>query len=58
MLVQTAEQSSVDLQVLSTQLLTTSFHIDEQILQDALARDTARKAAASQQPPPLEPQET
>jgi hypothetical protein len=41
-----------------TQLLATSFRIDERILRDALARDTARKAAASQQPPPPEPQET
>jgi hypothetical protein len=46
-LVQTAEQSSVDLKVMFTQLLTTSFHIDERILQDALARDTARKATAA-----------
>jgi len=57
-LIRAAEQDLVDLQVMFTQLLTTSFRIDERILRDALARDTARKAAASQQPPPSEPQET
>ena len=57
-LVRAAEQGLVDLQAMFTQLLTTSFRIDERILRDALARDTARKAAASQQPPPPEPQET
>ena len=45
-LARAAEQGLVDLQEMFTRLLTTNFRIDERILRDALARDTARKAAA------------
>jgi predicted nucleic acid-binding protein len=50
-LIRAAERGLVDLQEMFTRLLTTNFRIDERIIQDALARDTARKAAAQVHPP-------
>jgi predicted nucleic acid-binding protein len=50
-LTRAAERGLVDLPEMFTRLLTTNVRIDVRILQNALARDTARKAAA-QAPPP------
>ena len=50
-LTRAAERGLVDLPAMLTQLLTTNFRIDARILQDALARDAARKAAAQAHPP-------
>ena len=50
-LTRAAEKGLVDLSEMFTRLLTTNFRIDERILQDALARDATRKAAAQVQPP-------
>jgi predicted nucleic acid-binding protein len=44
-LVRAAERGLVDLQAMFTRLLTTNFRIEARILQEALARDAARKAA-------------
>ena len=55
-LVRAAECGLVDLQAMLTRLLTTNFRIEARILQEALARDAARKAAAQGHPPaPQEP---
>ena len=45
-LTRAAERGLVDLPEMFTRLLATNFRIDERILQDALARDAARKATA------------
>ncbi len=50
-LVRAAERGLVDLQEMFTRLLTTNFRIDARILQEALARDAARKAATQAHPP-------
>ncbi len=50
-LVRAAERGLVDLQEMFTRLLTTNFRIEARILQEALARDAARKAAAQDQAP-------
>jgi len=50
-LVRAAERGLVDLQAMFTRLLTTNFRIEARILQEALARDAARKAAAQGHPP-------
>jgi predicted nucleic acid-binding protein len=50
-LVRAAERGLVDVQEMFSRLLTTNFRIDARILQDALARDAARKAAAQAHPP-------
>ena len=55
-LVRAAERGLVDLQAMLTRLLTTNFRIEARIIQEALARDAARKAAAQGHPPaPQEP---
>jgi predicted nucleic acid-binding protein len=45
-LTRAAERGLVDLPEMFARLLSTNFRIDERILQDALARDAARKATA------------
>jgi predicted nucleic acid-binding protein len=50
-LTRAAERGLVDFSEMFTRLLTTNFRIDERILQDALAHDAARKAAAQVHPP-------